>query len=93
MPYFQGHTGLLNVCQLNSANVFFLFLKVKVNLKHPGKKLEHHGIKIELVGQIGKEWLLISFILTKELVLKDGQWHSQLDKNGRKFYVFVIGTT
>ncbi|CAB4038494.1 vacuolar sorting-associated 26B-like, partial [Paramuricea clavata] len=26
--------------------------KVKVNLKNPGKKLEHHGIKIELVGQI-----------------------------------------
>lgn len=26
--------------------------KVKVNLKVPGKKLEHHGIKIEFVGQI-----------------------------------------
>ena len=25
-----------------------------MNLKNPGKKLEHHGIKIELVGQIGK---------------------------------------
>ena len=26
-----------------------------MNLKNPGKKLEHHGIKIELVGQIGRE--------------------------------------
>ena len=28
-----------------------------MNLKVPGKKLEHHGIKIEFVGQIG-EYLL-----------------------------------
>lgn len=27
--------------------------KVNVTLKNPGKRLEHHGIKIEFVGQIG----------------------------------------
>ena len=26
-----------------------------MNLKVPGKKLEHHGIKIEFVGQIGEK--------------------------------------
>lgn len=30
--------------------------KVNVTLKYPGKRLEHNGIKIEFVGQIG-EWL------------------------------------
>ena len=35
-------------------NRIVFYFKVKVNLKNPGKKLEHHGIKIELVGQIGK---------------------------------------
>ena len=28
--------------------------KVNVTLKNPGKRLEHYGIKIEFVGQIGK---------------------------------------
>ena len=28
---------------------------MNVNLKVPGKKLEHHGIKIEFVGQIGEK--------------------------------------
>lgn len=28
--------------------------KVNVTLKNPGKRLEHQGIKIEFVGQIGK---------------------------------------
>lgn len=28
--------------------------KVNVTLKTPGKRLEHQGIKIEFVGQIGK---------------------------------------
>lgn len=28
--------------------------KVNVTLKSPGKRLEHQGIKIEFVGQIGK---------------------------------------
>jgi len=26
--------------------------KIQINLKNPGKKLEHHGIKVEFVGQI-----------------------------------------
>lgn len=30
--------------------------KVNVTLKNPGKRLEHYGIKIEFVGQIG-EWM------------------------------------
>ena len=37
-------------------DVFILFTEqVNVNLKIPGKKLEHHGVKIEFIGQIGKE--------------------------------------
>lgn len=28
--------------------------KVSVTLKYPGKRLEHNGIKIEFVGQIGE---------------------------------------
>lgn len=28
--------------------------KVNVTLKNPGKRLEHQGIKIEFIGQIGK---------------------------------------
>lgn len=28
--------------------------KVNVTLKNPGKRLEHQGIKIEFVGQIGR---------------------------------------
>lgn len=28
--------------------------KVNVTLKYPGKRLEHNGIKIEFVGQIGE---------------------------------------
>lgn len=28
--------------------------KVSVTLKHPGKRLEHTGIKIEFIGQIGE---------------------------------------
>ena len=28
--------------------------KVNVTLKNPGKRLDHYGIKIEVVGQIGK---------------------------------------
>lgn len=35
---------------VQSANV--LLRKVNVTLKKPGSKLEHHGIKIELIGQI-----------------------------------------
>ena len=37
--------------------------KVNVKLKVPGKKLEHHGIKIEFVGQIGRQSLCVCFIL------------------------------
>ena len=33
--------------------LFSFIEKVNVKLKVPGKKLEHHGIKIEFVGQIG----------------------------------------
>lgn len=29
-------------------------LKIQINLKTPGKKLEHHGIKVEFIGQIGE---------------------------------------
>lgn len=28
--------------------------KVNVTLKYPGKRLEHNGIKIEFIGQIGE---------------------------------------
>lgn len=28
--------------------------KVNITLKYPGKRLEHNGIKIEFVGQIGE---------------------------------------
>ena len=31
--------------------------KVNVTLKNPGKRLEHYGIKIEFIGQIGKNML------------------------------------
>ena len=37
--------------------------KVNVKLKVPGKKLEHHGIKIEFVGQIGRQSLCVCVIL------------------------------
>ena len=38
--------------------------KVNVKLKVPGKKLEHHGIKIEFVGQIGRQSLCVLFCYT-----------------------------
>lgn len=31
--------------------------KVNVTLKYPGKRLEHNGIKIEFIGQIGEQLL------------------------------------
>ena len=34
-----------------------MIFQVNVNLKYPGKKLEHHGIKVEFVGQIGNLFL------------------------------------
>lgn len=41
-----------SVCQLNTAAHVTTppFLQVQINLK--GKKLEHHGIRVEFVGQI-----------------------------------------
>ena len=33
---------------------FLFFLQVNVTLRKPGTRLEHQGIKIEFVGQIGK---------------------------------------
>lgn len=36
-------------------------------MKIPGKKLEHHGIKIEFVGQIGE--MLLFFILLITILL------------------------
>ena len=41
-----------------------------VNLKIPGKKLEHHGIKIEFVGQIGEMFFLIILLITRQAVLE-----------------------
>ena len=38
--------------------------KVNVKLKVPGKKLEHHGIKIEFVGQIGRQSLWVCYSVT-----------------------------
>ena len=39
------------------------FIKqVNVNLKVPGKKLEHHGIKIEFVGQIGEKIVFFAIL-------------------------------
>jgi len=29
-------------------------IQVNVHLKKPGAKVEHHGIKIEFIGQIGE---------------------------------------
>lgn len=43
--------------------------KVNVTLKNPGKRLEHQGIKIEFVGQIGgwkKMHQMISYIYTTQ---------------------------
>jgi hypothetical protein len=31
----------------------FGFFQVNITLKRPGTKLEHQGIKIEFIGQIG----------------------------------------
>lgn len=36
--------------------------KVNVTLKTPGKRLEHYGIKIEFVGQIGEKFDLFALI-------------------------------
>ena len=41
-----------------------------VNLKIPGKKLEHHGIKIEFVGQIGEILLLLIVLITRQECLE-----------------------
>lgn len=43
-----------------------------VNLKIPGKKLEHHGIKIEFVGQIGEMllFLIIIVLITRQEFLE-----------------------
>lgn len=40
--------------------------KVNVTLKNPGKRLEHQGIKIEFVGQIGMQ--TINDVYCKALV-------------------------
>lgn len=32
--------------------------KVNITLKNPGKRLEHQGIKIEFIGQIGEQRFL-----------------------------------
>ncbi len=37
--------------------------KVNVTLKNPGKRLEHQGIKIEFVGQIGRCKIIIIIII------------------------------
>ena len=37
---------------------------MNVKLKVPGKKLEHHGIKIEFVGQIGMQRLSECYFVT-----------------------------
>ena len=41
--------------------IFSFIEKVNVKLKVPGKKLEHHGIKIEFVGQIGMQRLCVCY--------------------------------
>lgn len=38
--------------------------KVNVTLKYPGKRLEHNGIKIEFIGQIGERLAGLRFTLT-----------------------------
>ena len=38
--------------------------KVNVTLKNPGKRLEHQGIKIEFVGQIGRWKIHLMTLLT-----------------------------
>ena len=44
--------------------LFSFIEKVNVKLKVPGKKLEHHGIKIEFVGQIGMQRLCVCYFVT-----------------------------
>lgn len=41
---------MLKFPELSFANKFLKF-QVNVTLKKPGTKLEHHGIKIELIGE------------------------------------------
>ena len=58
-----------------------------MNLKIPGKKLEHHGVKIEFIGQIGKELhcmlhilsLLKSLLTSTEFIMADGLGNPQYD--------------
>lgn len=38
--------------------------KVNVTLKNPGKRLEHQGIKIEFVGQIGRSKITTTYTFT-----------------------------
>lgn len=38
--------------------------KVNVTLKYPGKRLEHNGIKIEFIGQIGERLAGLRFTLS-----------------------------
>lgn len=48
--------------------------KVNVKLKVPGKKLEHHGIKIEFVGQIGMQSLSVLFCYTDAILCDFSNW-------------------
>ncbi|MEQ2238679.1 hypothetical protein ILYODFUR_035645 [Ilyodon furcidens] len=50
---------------------YFLFFdgetvsgKVNVTLKNPGKRLEHNGIKVEFVGQIGEQLVGLRFTVS-----------------------------
>lgn len=51
--------------------LFSSFEKVNVKLKVPGKKLEHHGIKIEFVGQIGMQGLCVMLFRYTDATLRD----------------------
>ena len=34
--------------------VYGVLLQVNITMKQPGRRLEHNGIRIEFIGQIGK---------------------------------------
>jgi len=68
------HNVVWNTSHVNVVNGFslsqildhishsFIFLQVHVNLKKAGTKMEHQGIKIEFIGQIGKENIFKIFL-------------------------------
>lgn len=40
-----------------------VLFQVSIKLKKAGTRLEHHGIKVEFVGQIGRSKICVSFFV------------------------------